>query len=202
MSSFVQQFGFQGEREPPEEHAQPVWIGPPEAELGVATPLNLVVARSERGVVALTQSTSFTTGLTLSFLAQARGLDGRTMHMLFHEQHAFGPGDEDLPEGFLRLGVELPGGARASNIGGRRRPFADGDPEGPVFTHRGGHSGQGGSDRVTMHHDYWLWPLPEPGTIRVSCEWPLVEIPLSTVEVDGSAIVAAAAQVLPLWPPA
>lgn len=51
-----------------------------------------------------------------------------------------------------------------------------------------------------MQHDYWIWPLPEAGTIRVSCEWPLVGIPLSTVEVDGAAIVEAAAHTVPLWP--
>jgi hypothetical protein len=51
-----------------------------------------------------------------------------------------------------------------------------------------------------MNHDYWVWPLPEPGTIRVSCEWPLVDIALSTVEIDGAALVDAATRVLPLWP--
>jgi hypothetical protein len=198
MSSFVQQFGFRREGEPPEEREQPAWLGPPD-ELGVATPLNVVIGRSERAVVALAQSTSFTTGVTLSFVAQARRLDRRTMHTLFHEQHPFGPGAEDLPDAFLRLGVELPGGAKASNIGGRR-PLADGDPGDPVFVHRGGGSGQSGNDRVTMHHDYWLWPLPEPGAIRVSCEWPLLGIPLSTVELDGAAIVDAAARAVPLWP--
>jgi len=51
-----------------------------------------------------------------------------------------------------------------------------------------------------MNHDYWLWPLPEPGTIRVSCEWPIVGISLSTAEIDGAALVEAATRTLPLWP--
>jgi hypothetical protein len=101
------------------------------------------------------------------------------------------------PEG--ELGVELPGGARASNIGGRRL-FVHDEPDGPVFIHRGGGGGTGGSDRMTMSHDYWIWPLPQPGTIRVSCEWPLVGIPLSTVEVDGAVLVEAASRVVPFWP--
>lgn len=180
-------------------HAQPVWLGPPEDELGVATPLTVVVGRSERATVALTQATSFTTGLTLSFVAQARDLDRRAAHTLFHEQHPFGSGEQDLPDGFLRLGVELPGGAKASNLGGRR-PFGAGDPEGPVFIHRGGSSGSSRMDAVTMNHDYWLWPLPRPGTIRVSCEWPLVGISFSAVEVDGALLVEAAKAVVPLWP--
>lgn len=199
MSSFIQTFGYSSEGELPEEHVQPVWLGPPEDELGMAAPLNLVVGRSERAVVAVTQSTSFSTGVTLSFLAQARQLDQRTTRTLFHEQHPFAPGEEDLPEGILRLGVELPGGARASNLGSRP-PLEEADPVRPVFIHRGGGGGRGGHDRVTMQHDYWLWPLPAPGTIFVSCEWPLVGITLSTVELDGAAIVEAAARTVPLWP--
>jgi hypothetical protein len=199
MSSFVQLFGFDEDGEPPEEHVQPAWLGPPEDELGVATPLTVVLGRSERGAVALVMATSYTTGLTLSFVAQARDLDRRAAHALFHEQHPYGSGEEDLPDGFLRLGVELPGGAKASNIGGRR-PFGNDDREGPVFIHRSGGSGSSGHDRVTMNHEYWVWPLPEPGTIQVSCEWPLAGIALSTVEIDGAVLVEAARRVLPLWP--
>ena len=199
MSSFIQAFGFDGLDEPPEGHEQPAWLGPPEGELGVATPLQAVVGRSGQAAVALTQGTSFTTGLTLSFTAQARGLDQRTARTLFHEQHPYGTAEEDLPDGFLRLGVELPGGAKASNIRGRH-PLGEDDPEGSVFIHRGGGGGSGSSDRVTMNHDYWVWPLPEPGTIRVSCEWPLVGISFSTAEVDGVALVEAATRALPLWP--
>jgi hypothetical protein len=199
MSSFVQQFGFGDEGEPDEEQEQPVWLGPPEDELGVATPLNVVVGRSEQAAVALTQSTSFRTGLTLSFVAQARDLDRRTTQTLFHEQHPFGTGEEDLPDAFLRLGVELPGGTKASNIGGRH-PFGKDDLDAPVFVHRGGSSGHGRRDRVTMSHDYWLWPLPQPGAIRVSCEWPLVGISFSTIEIDATVLVDAATRVLPLWP--
>jgi len=200
MSSFIQTFGYDGESEPPEEHEQPAWLGPPQDELGVATPLIVVVGRSEQAAVALTQATSFSTGLTLSFLAQARDLDRRVARDLFHDQHPYGPGDEDLPDGFLRLGVELPGGAKASNIDGRRLFGSEEQPDGPVFVHRGGGGGHGGRNRVTMNHDYWLWPLPEPGTIRVSCEWPIVGISLSTAEIDGAALVEAATRTLPLWP--
>jgi hypothetical protein len=113
MSSFVQLFGFDEDGEPPEEHVQPAWLGPPEDELGVATPLTVVLGRSERGAVALVMATSYTTGLTLSFVAQARDLDRRAAHALFHEQHPYGSGEEDLPDGFLRL---------VSSCLGARRP--------------------------------------------------------------------------------
>lgn len=86
-----------------------------------------------------------------------------------------------------------------SNIGGRH-PFGNDDLDAPVFVHRGGSSGHGRRDRVTMSHDYWLWPLPQPGAIRVSCEWPLVGISFSTIEIDAPVLVDAATRVLPLWP--
>jgi hypothetical protein len=35
---------------------------------------------------------------------------------------------------------------------------------------------------------------------RVSCEWPLVEISLSTAGIDGAELVDGASRVLPLWP--
>lgn len=199
MSSFIQAFGYSGEDEPEEEQEQPAWLGPPENELGVANPLGVVVGRSEQAAVALSQAMSFTTGVTLSFVAQARDLDRRTAQTLFHEQHPFGTGGDELPDGFLRLGVELPGGAKASNIGGRPR-FGKDDPDAPVFVHRGGGGGHGRRDRVTMNHDYWLWLLPQPGTIRVSCEWPLVGLSFSTAEIDGAVLVEAAERVLSLWP--
>jgi hypothetical protein len=53
VSSFIQVFGFDEDGEPPEEHVQPAWLGPPEDELGVATPLTLVLGRSERGAVVV-----------------------------------------------------------------------------------------------------------------------------------------------------
>jgi hypothetical protein len=198
MSGFIDVFGFDGDEEQPEEHEQPIWLGPPDDELGVATPLRVIVGRSERAAVAVTHAMSYSNGLTLSIVAQARNLDRRIARTLFHEQHPFELGEEELPDAFLRLGVELPGGAKASNIGGRR-PWGEEQPEPPVFIHRGGGGGHGRRDRVTMHHEYWLWPLPQSGPIRVSCEWPLVGIALSTAEIDGAALVEAAAHVVPLW---
>lgn len=52
-----------------------------------------------------------------------------------------------------------------------------------------------------MNPGFWLWPLPKRGTIRVFCEWPLVEIPLSTAELDGAALASAAERAVPVWPP-
>jgi hypothetical protein len=199
--SFVQFFGLPPSRREPErqpEVVRPDWCGPSEDELGVVVPLGAVVGRSERGAVALSHATAFSNGLRLHVVARGRGLSGGAINRAFHEQHLFAPGEEPA-EGFIRFGLELPGGVRVSNLGGRFPPF-DEEPDGPVFFENGGGGGSGGHDTVLMQPAYWLWPLPEPGPIRVSCEWPLVGIGLSTVEIDGAALVAAAASVIPLWP--
>jgi hypothetical protein len=57
----------------------------------------------------------------------------------------------------------------------------------------------GGSGTVTMNPRYWLWPLPPPGPLRVSCEWPVAGIELASVEIDAAAIRAASTRARTLW---
>lgn len=160
------------EREAP---ALPPWIGPPEDELGAVVPLALVVGRSEKGVVALRHAAVYSTGVTFSFVALARGIDPRQSSRLIREQHAFDA--EEPSEYFLRIGLELPDGNRVSNLGVRRGPpggwaSLDEAPSGPVFFEHGGGGSSGGGGRVSTSPSFWLWPLPESGTIRVFCEGP------------------------------
>jgi hypothetical protein len=114
--SFVDLFGVsdEGPEPPPAEPEQvrPAWIGPPPGELGVAVPLGTVIAQSENGVVALSHALAHLTGLSFALVAHVGGLRRGQASMLFHEQHS-GPQDaHDLPDGLLRLGVELPDGRR------------------------------------------------------------------------------------------
>ena len=201
--SFIEQFSFSGpddESGRPEEWRSPPWWGPPEEELGVAVPRGVVLGRSERGVVALSHTLVYSTGVMFEFVALARGLTRSASRLLFHEQHAFDT--DELPDGLLRLGVELADGGRVSNIGGlaqRRLMNPETEPEVPVFLPRGGGGGNAGNDRVSMKPGYWLWPLPPAGTLKLSCEWPIVDIPLTTVEIDASEMTNAASQAAQLW---
>ena len=199
--SFVERFGLPEPIEPPEHHPAPVppeWFGPSEEELGAAVNLGAFVGRSDRGVVALSHATVFSTGLRLHVVARARGLERGPVQRLMHEHGLIEPGLEPT-ETFLRVGVELPDGTRLSNLG-NRRPWLTDEPDGPVFFESGGDGSSASADTVHIRQGYWLWPLPEPGPIHVSCEWPLVGIPLSTVEIDGAELVAAAERVVALWP--
>jgi hypothetical protein len=202
VSSFVEIFGFDTPDdtapEEREEYARPAWIGPPEGELGVSVPVSAVIGRSDRGVVALRQAIAYSTGVTLDFVAAARRLRERDTNRFFNEQHFADP--EELSDRVLRIGIELPGGVRVSNLGNPRHLWhPNREPTGTVLVPQGGGGGTGGRGRVEMNPGYWLWPLPSPGTWRVFVEWPAVDVTLSSADVDGAAIVQGAAGSQPLW---
>ena len=203
---FDQVFGLgpvdEPEEEPHHDLRQPEWFAPPSGELGASVALASIIGRSERGVVALSHAVAYSTGVVFEFLGQARGLTRKETHNLFHEQQMGFGFTEDLPDGFLRIGLELAGGGRVSNLG--RVPFARRSaveaPTSPVFVQCGGGGSQSSDDGVLLSVDYWLWPLPEIGELRVSCEWPTVGIPLSTVMLDADRIRVASTNIIQLWP--
>jgi hypothetical protein len=153
-SSFTQMFQLPGgdgddheedfEREAP---PMPAWFGPPEDELGGVIPLDLVIGRSPDGVVALPHVTVYSTGVAFEFIAVARGLSNANSNGVLQKQHGPKRGKEPPPR-FLRLGLELSGGERVSNLGGKvhRRRFLKPDekPDGAVFFEHGGRGGAGG----------------------------------------------------------
>jgi len=47
---------------------------------------------------------------------------------------------------------------------------------------------------------FWVEPLPPPGPLGVVVEWERRDVPETRVDLDGSAIVDAAARALMLWP--
>jgi hypothetical protein len=177
--------------EPPEEHRQPAWIGPPENELGVSVPLRRILFRSDELAIALLGVVAYSNGIELQVVMRRRELSTEPdpMHVHMHRRHA--RGGELAPEVF-RFGVEYPDGRKATNLG---FPFGLEEPTGPVLMERGG----GGGGR-SWSFGYWLWPLPPPGPLRVVIEWPIAGIPLTDVELDGSVLAAAAADVDVLWP--
>jgi hypothetical protein len=179
--------------EPPEDYRQPVWIGPPENELGVAVPLRSVLFRSGDLAIALVGVVAFSNGIELQIVMRRRELPTEPDSMHFHMRSRHGRSGELAPEVF-RFGVEYPDGRKATNLG---HPFPVGaeEPTGPVLMERGG----GGGGR-SWNFGYWLWPLPPPGPLRVVVEWPVEGVPLTDIELDGTLLTSAAAEVDVLWP--
>ena len=200
--SFIEIFSSSSEPEkrPGQEFVRRPWLGQPEDELGVCVNLGLVLGRSTTGVVALSYAVAYSSGVYLELRALARSLRRSEMQRLFHEQHIdeIDP-EEGLPDAFLRIGLELPGGERVSNLGRRTPWMHEEEPRRPVFHQAGGGGGHLDDHTVALRPGYWLWPLPSPGTIRISCEWPLVDISLATAEIDADALRDAASRATPLW---
>lgn len=180
----------------------PVWIGPPEDELGTAVPLGQIVSRSDRGVIAISHALVYSSGLSFDLLAQVGGLRPDQSSLLFHEQHHGAVNPEELSDGFLRFGVELPDGARVSNLGLRRRWAnpAEGEPDSPILSQAGGGGGTTSAGRSSLRQSYWLWPLPQDGTLRLFCEWPIAAIGLTSVDIEARSLRDAAASVVRIWP--
>ncbi len=201
MTEFTQMFSFADDEGPdsPDEPRRPRWFGPPEDQLGTVVPQGIVLARSDRAVIALSHAVAYSTGVTFDFLAQAQGLTRSEANRVFNEQHMFEEGD--LPDALLRIGFEFEDGRRVSNLGGWRshRMLTDAEPKGPLLLPHDGGGGTASDSEVTIKPGYWLWPLPPPGPLRISCEWPLGEIALTTVEISGAALREAAEQAGSFW---
>jgi len=95
--------------EPPPEPAraplQPAWLGPPENEIGVAVALRLLLARTEKVAVALTNAAAFSTGIEFSLETRLRERDELSDPFgMRGRQHVRGGGD--LPDEVLRFGFE------------------------------------------------------------------------------------------------
>jgi hypothetical protein len=200
--SFVDVFGLPDDDAPGAQRWQsPSWFGAPDGELGVCVPVGAVIGRSDAGVVAISHAITYSTGISFELIARARGLKRSESQRVFHEQHLSPTDGEELSSAFLRVGVELADGTRLSNLGGRH-PWHDADrpPPGPILLQQGGGGGMSDDRNVTMRPAFWLWPLPPEGLVRLSCEWPIVDIGLSSVELDGGSLRAASASSLRLWP--
>lgn len=106
-------------------------------------------------------------------------------HLSMH--HA--PRSHGVPPDFLRVGVLLADGRRATNLDD---PPASADL---VLVDGGGHGGRNGEEQRLR-----LWPLPPPGLLELVLEWPAFGMTELHVPLDADTIRAAAARAVRLWP--
>jgi len=181
----------QAEAESPWQGHRPDWTSPPEDVLPAVIAVDRVLARSDRAVVALSAVRAFPTGVAFGLAVWVRGYDDDDWAGM---PRGVFPGRR-VTEYTFRFGVELADGRRASNL---VRPHCDDaqDPDGPVLIFSGGASG---GPEGQVQFDLWLWPLPPPGRLRVVCEWPAYDIAETSVELDATELVDAAARARPVW---
>lgn len=189
---------------------QPVWAGPPEDVLSGVVPVEFVLGRSETTVVLLAGVRAFPTGLGMTLGVRVRG---RVLRRDLHGEVFDGPYAHDMDAawqaGRLKWGFELADGRRVTNVDpppysqqpnqDHHRPHQQDDwtwePNHPVLQGGGGGGGPRSVDR-----DYWLWPLPPAGRLRVACQWLDQGIAQSVQDLDARPFLDAAARSQPVWP--
>lgn len=200
------------ELDEPDEPPQPVWMAAPDDVVPGVVPVELILGRSDSTVVLLTGVRAFPVGLQMQLGVRVRGpVRNRDLHSEVFD----GPYNHDMDAQWqarrLKWGFELADGTRVTNVDhlldqgpsspGPAHygplPDASGTPRRPVLMGGGGGGGVRSVDR-----DYWLWPLPPPGRLRVACEWLAQGIELTVQELDSAALLAAAERARPLWPTA
>jgi hypothetical protein len=173
----------------------PAWAGPPHNVLPGVVPAELIVARTDQTVVAITGLRAYPTGIGFTLSLRLRHISPRE-RWRFATLFGYGlPEGEPLPDELLRFGVQFADGGKATNLD-PPHPRDDGEPDGPVLVEQGA-SGYGTSAWDT---EEWVWPLPPPGPLAFVCEWPGRGIGLSRAEIAAEEIRRAAGRAVTLWP--
>jgi hypothetical protein len=173
-----------------------VWLNPPADVLAGVVPVELIIGRSDEAALLLTGIRAFPTGLAMTLHVRTRA---RVTRFNVHEEVFDGPYRHDQDDQWrrdrLKWGFEYADGRRATNVD----PWPDlatpqETPDRPVLMGRGG-----GGDARTVDRDYWLWPLPPAGSLKVVCQWAALGIGSTTTALDADQIVAAASRAQSIW---
>ncbi|MFC4900477.1 hypothetical protein ACFQVD_39520 [Streptosporangium amethystogenes subsp. fukuiense] len=194
------------EQEPVARPELPPWSAPSSLEIGAVLAVERVVARSANVVVLLPTIRVFSTGCMLNVEVVSRQGDLSGEDWWYVQlagapiAQAFGRGRR--PDSLLRLGVRFADGTKATALEWARPPKSTpGDPPvGPQLSWSPMGSGMRGGEFGFSGFGLWLWPLPPAENFEFAVEWPLGGIELTTVELDGAAIVSASGRSAHHWP--
>jgi hypothetical protein len=182
----------------------PPWVGPPKADLGAVVATELILARSANVAVVLPQITVYRTGCLFTVevvIRRAQLSDDDWQELASSATDATGPSQRW--ERVLRLGLRYPDGTTVTNLdspAGRRSADAEADsPAGPLLSWAPRSSG-GSWHHQSSDLGMWLWPLPPAQPLTFAVEWPIGGIELTTTELDGAELVAAAERSSGYWP--
>ncbi|HEY6837028.1 MAG TPA: hypothetical protein VI142_11350 [Gaiellaceae bacterium] len=193
--------------DPPEFPAiprPPPWSQAPTNELGAPVPLRLVLARTDRVAVALVGAVAYTSGTAFTLAVRWQqpsgdALIGEPWELPFGHHHLLEQRGGGVPLEVLRFGVQFSDGRKATTLSGTFPFTRPGEPEeeqhGPVLSPGGGGGGPGHWDS-----EFWLWPLPPAGPVKLAVEWPKEDIELTMREVDAAVFLEASKKSEVLWP--
>ncbi|MCZ4492427.1 MAG: hypothetical protein JWP53_1358 [Conexibacter sp.] len=186
--------GFFEDVEPPPPPPEPVqyrsppWSGPPDNVVPATVALDVLVVRTPAWAVWIGHGSVTPEGMefTVTILGRRSEPAPGAMGPLFDGTGA------DVP----RLGVGFDDGRRAVSDGRPSATHPTGDRATEIMLWpRGGSGSQRHSSR-----DFWLWPLPPPGSLTFAMSWPEQGLDEVVVEVDAAPIREAAGRAVELWP--
>ncbi|MDA8209609.1 MAG: hypothetical protein M0Z92_11495 [Actinomycetota bacterium] len=165
------------------------WVGPPDYVLPAVAPLAMVLARTDRVVVALlgvhVYFDSF--GFAISVRTEP-GIEVDISHA-FRARYAGGSDQEQL-----RIGVAFSDGSRVTDLDYPFRPSEVQEPPVRVLRPMGG-----GGQSYRVDQEFWSWPLPSPGSLDFFCQWESQGIPMTRCNTDAAPILEAARNARRLW---
>ena len=89
--------------------------------------------------------------------------------------------------------MELPGGVKATTGTSDAPPLDSPNSRGVLVLL------ESRAGTLQWQGDYWLWPLPQEGSMVVGCRWPDRAIEESLVAVDTEPLRKAATTIRPVW---
>jgi hypothetical protein len=166
----------------------------PDEMIPGSVPGELLLIRTGQVAVAIGDIRVYPNGIEFATRVRMRGIDDNEprWHDPFdrHGQRSMqSPGDA------LRLGVMYADGRRGATTGSHWRPEDDLEPWRLVLKH-----GNSGGSARRWDGDFWVHPLPPDGPVTFVAAWPEYGVAETRAELDGTAIRAAAARVVILWP--
>jgi hypothetical protein len=171
--------------------------GPGDNVLEAPVSLSVLVARNDRAAVALHSFGSSPNGLSFTLSLRVRdqitpegGMPlfehGEPVEMVDKSGQQFiARPRHDL----FRLEVVFSDGRTARNVGHDRFSTS------PRLRTLGG-----GGDGHKWEQRWWLAPLPPSGPLSFVCEWPILDINETCVEVSADPFISAAPEAVTLWP--
>ena len=182
-------------------YKQPDWAGAPDNYLPALVPIEVTIGRSENAVVHISAIRAYPAGWSFSLDMMTESSSDSPWddpsEMMMHRHHMMGmhAKQEALPDELMRFGFEFPDGTKVTSVGfGFGSHDADGRPSSPVLMQGGGGGGGG-----NWQSDYWCWPIPTEGMLKIVCEWPAKGIKETITEIDTGAIREASGRSEKLW---
>jgi hypothetical protein len=177
----------------PEQSRRPAWVRPDTVIPG-SVPGELLVVRTDEVAVAVGSIRAYPNGIEFTVHTRLRRVDPEmgpsgdpfSWHRRFRGAHA--------PDDVLRLGVMYADDRRTATTSRHMPRTADSDDE-LVLNQQGG----GGSAHA-WDQNLWIHPLPPDGPVTLVASWLEHGVTETRADLDGTAIRAAAARAVSLWP--